>query len=137
MIVVVAFMGLVSVWLPFLSSQIMARWFESGNFLWLSPVPLLALANAVLLWFAVLRRAEHQPFILAMTFFALGFVGLVTGVWPNIVPPDLDIWEAAAAPSSQGFVLVGTLIILPAVLGYTWWSYSIFRGKIAADAGYH
>jgi cytochrome bd ubiquinol oxidase subunit II len=136
-IVVVAFMGLVSVWLPFLSSQIMARWFESENFLWLSPVPLLALANAVLLWFAVLRRAEYQPFILAMTFFALGFVGLVIGVWPNIVPPDLDIWDAAAAPSSQRFVLVGTLIILPAVLGYTWWSYSVFRGKIAADAGYH
>ena len=47
-VVVVAFMGLVSTWLPFLSSQVMARWFESGNFLWLSPVPLLALANAVL-----------------------------------------------------------------------------------------
>ena len=43
--VVVAFMGLVSTWLPFLSSQIMARWFESGNFLWLSPVPLLALVE--------------------------------------------------------------------------------------------
>jgi cytochrome d ubiquinol oxidase subunit II len=26
---------------------------------------------------------------------------------------------------------------LPAVLGYTWWSYSVFRGKVAADAGYH
>ena len=58
-VVVVAFMGLVSTWLPFLSSQIMARWFESGNFLWLSPVPLLALVNAVWLWRAVMRRAEY------------------------------------------------------------------------------
>lgn len=135
--VVVAFMGLVSTWLPFLSSQIMARWFESGNFVWLSPVPVLALANAVLLWRAVMRRAEYLPFILGLSFFALGFIGLVVGIWPNLLPPDLSIWDAAAPPSSQGFVLVGTLIMLPAVLGYTWWSYSVFRGKVAADSGYH
>jgi cytochrome bd ubiquinol oxidase subunit II len=135
--VVVAFMALVSTWLPFLSSQIMARWFESGNFVWLFPVPLLALANAVMLWRAVMRRADYAPFILALTFFALGFVGLVVGIWPNLLPPDLSIWDAAAPPSSQGFVLVGTLIMLPAVLGYTWWSYSVFRGKVAVDSGYH
>jgi cytochrome bd ubiquinol oxidase subunit II len=135
--VVVAFMGLVSTWLPFLSSQIMSRWFESGNFVWLSPVPLLALVNAVALWRAVMRRADHAPFILALTFFVLGFLGLVLGMWPNLLPPNLSIWEAAAPPSTQGFVLVGTLIMLPAVLGYTWWSYSVFRGKVAADSGYH
>jgi cytochrome d ubiquinol oxidase subunit II len=135
--VVVAFMGLVSTWLPFLSSQVMARWFESGNFVWLSPVPLLALINAIALWQAVMRRADYAPFILALTFFVLGFVGLVLGIWPNLLPPSLSIWEAAAPPSSQGFVLVGTLIMLPAVLGYTWWSYSVFRGKVAADSGYH
>ena len=135
--VVVAFMGLVSAWLPFLSDHIMTRWFESGNLLWLSPVPLLALANAVALWRAVMRRDERAPFVLALTFFALGFVGLVLGLWPNLVPPDLSLWEAAAPPSSQGFVLVGTLLMLPAVLGYMWWSYTVFRGKVLAGAGYH
>ncbi len=136
-LVVVAFMGLVSTWLPFLRSEVMARWFEGGNFLWLSPIPVLAIANAVWLWRAVVRRANYAPFILAQTFFLLGYIGLMLGMWPNLLPPDLSIWEAAAPPSSQGFVLVGTLIMLPAVLGYTWWSYSIFRGKVAADAGYH
>jgi len=135
--VVVAFMGLVSAWLPFLSSQIMTRWFESGHFIYLSPIPLLAIANAVALWRAVMRRAEYAPFILALTFFALGFIGLVIGMWPFIIPPSLTIWDAAAPPSSQGFVLVGTLIMLPAVLGYTYWSYSVFRGKVTADSGYH
>ena len=33
-------MGMASTWLPFLNSRLMARWFESGNFLWLAPVPL-------------------------------------------------------------------------------------------------
>jgi cytochrome d ubiquinol oxidase subunit II len=135
--VVVAFMGLVSAWLPFLSGHIMTRWFQSGNLVWLSPVPLLALANAVALWRAVMRRDERAPFVLALTFFALGFIGLVLGLWPNLVPPDLSLWEAAAPPSSQGFVLVGTLLMLPAVLGYTWWSYTVFRGKVVAGAGYH
>jgi len=137
-LVVVAFMGLVSAWLPFLDSRIMARWFEGGNFWWLSPVPIAALVNAWWLWRATMREGrDAAPFILALTFFFLGFVGLVLGLWPYLVPPSLTIWEAASPPSSQGFVLVGLVILLPAILGYTWWSYSVFRGKVEADAGYH
>ena len=137
-LVVVAFMGLVSAWLPFLDSRIMDRWFEGANFLWLAPVPLAALANAFLLWRAVMAEGrDAAPFLLSLLFFALGFAGLVLGIWPNIVPPALTIWEAASPPSSQGFVLVGLVVLLPAILGYTAWSYSVFKGKIAADVGYH
>ncbi|QGW63672.1 cytochrome d ubiquinol oxidase subunit II [Lysobacter soli] len=137
-LVVVAFMGLVSAWLPFLDSRVMARWFEDGNFWWLAPVPLLALANAFALWRAAMRRGrDAKPFVLTLCFFALGFAGLVLGIWPNIVPPGLTIWDAASPPSSQGFVLVGLIVLLPAILGYTYWSYSVFKGKVAADAGYH
>ncbi|MDG2517442.1 cytochrome d ubiquinol oxidase subunit II [Lysobacter soli] len=137
-LVVVAFMGLVSAWLPFLDSRVMARWFEDGNFWWLAPVPLLALANAFALWRAAMRRGrDARPFVLTLCFFALGFAGLVLGIWPNIVPPGLTIWDAASPPSSQGFVLVGLIVLLPAILGYTYWSYSVFKGKVAADAGYH
>lgn len=137
-LVVVAFMGLVSAWLPFLDSRIMARWFEGANFLWLSPVPLLVLANALWLWRAAMREGrDAAPFLLTLCFFGLGFAGLVLGIWPNIVPPSLTIWEAASPPSSQGFVLVGLAVLLPLILGYTAWSYYVFRGKIQADAGYH
>jgi cytochrome d ubiquinol oxidase subunit II len=80
---------------------------------------------------------DAAPFLLTLCFFGLGFAGLVLGIWPNIVPPSLSIWEAASPPSSQGFVLAGLVFLLPAILGYTYWSYSVFRGKIAADAGYH
>ena len=136
--VVVAFMGLVSAWLPFLDSRIMARWFEGGNFWWLAPVPLLALLNAFLLWRAAMREGrDARPFVLTLCFFALGFIGLVLGIWPNIVPPALTIWEAASPPSSQMFVLAGLVVLLPLILGYTWWSYRVFRGKVEADSGYH
>ena len=135
---VVAFMGLVSAWLPFLDSQIMARWFEGGNFWWLSPVPLLVLVNAVLLWRAAMREGRDvAPFLLTLCFFVLGFIGLVIGIWPNILPPSLSIWEASSPASSQGFTLVGLVILLPIILGYSAWSYSVFRGKVQADAGYH
>ena len=137
-LVVVAFMGLVSAWLPFLDSRIMARWFEGANFWWLAPVPLLALVNAFGLWRAAMRQGrDAAPFVLTLCFFVLGFVGLVLGIWPHIVPPGLTIWDAASPPSSQGFVLVGLIILLPAILGYTYWSYSVFKGKVAADSGYH
>jgi cytochrome d ubiquinol oxidase subunit II len=137
-LVVVAFMGLVSAWLPFLESRVMARWFEGGNFWWLAPVPLLALANAVALWRTALDEGrDARPFMLTLSFFFLGFIGLVLGIWPNIVPPDLGIHAAASSTSSQLFLGVGLLFLLPAILGYTVWSYRVFRGKVEAGGGYH
>jgi cytochrome d ubiquinol oxidase subunit II len=100
-------------------------------------VPALTVLNAVLLWRAVLKNRELAPFVLSLCFFGLGFVGLVAGLWPNIVPPSLSIWDAAASPHAQGFVLVGALIMIPAVLGYTFYSYRVFRGKVTAEEGYH
>ena len=137
-LVVVAFMDLVSTWLPFLESRVMARWFEGGNFWWLAPVPLLALANAVALWRTALDEGrDARPFMLTLSFFFLGFIGLVLGIWPNIVPPDLGIHAAASSTSSQLFLGVGLLFLLPAILGYTVWSYRVFRGKVEAGDGYH
>jgi hypothetical protein len=75
-LVVVAFMGLVSAWLPFLDSRIMARWFDSGHFWWLAPVPLLAVANAFALWRAAMHQGrDAAPFVLTLSFFVLGFAG--------------------------------------------------------------
>ena len=75
--------------------------------------------------------------MLSLSLFLLGFAGLLLGMWPYIVPPALTIWDAAAPPATQGFALAGLVVLLPAILGYTWWSYSVFKGKVAADAGYH
>lgn len=135
---VFAFIGLVSAWLPFLDSHVMARWFEGDRFLWLSPVPLLVLFATFALWRAIPRHdRDARPFMLSLSLFLLGFAGLLLGMWPFIVPPALTIWDAAAPPATQGFALAGLVVLLPAILGYTWWSYSVFKGKVAADAGYH
>lgn len=134
---VIGCMALVSSWLPFLRTHLMHRWFDWPNVLYLSPVPLATVAVAIALWWSVLRRREVAPFVLAMALFVLGFLGLALGLWPNIVPPDLSIWQAASPPSSQGFTLVGAAIMIPAVLAYTVFSYRVFAGKVQAGAGYH
>ena len=133
--IVIGCMLVVSVWVPFLSEHYYQRWFTLPNLLLLLPIPAAVAINAWWLWRAVLRRQEGRPFWLALGFFALGYLGLVVGFWPYLVPPDLTYRAAASAPESQAFVLVGTVILLPIILGYTAYSYRAFRGKVRG--GYH
>jgi cytochrome d ubiquinol oxidase subunit II len=68
----------------------------------------------------------------------LGYTGLIISIFPNIVPPSLDIWTASAPRSSQLFTLVGAAIVVPIILVYTAMAYWVFRGKVRADdPGYH
>ena len=46
-----------------------------------------------------------------------------------MVPERLTIWEAASAPESLMIILVGTLFVIPIILGYTAFAYRVFRGK--------
>ncbi|HSF59743.1 MAG TPA: cytochrome d ubiquinol oxidase subunit II [Candidatus Binatia bacterium] len=137
LIAVLGFMGMVSVWVPFLSPAIAERWFSWPNILFFSPAPLFTAVSAFLLWYAVRKRATYVPFILAMALFSFGYSGFTISTWPTLIPPDISLWQAAAPPESQIFLLVGTLFILPVILGYTGYSYWVFRGKITRDAGYH
>jgi cytochrome d ubiquinol oxidase subunit II len=49
-----------------------------------------------------------------------------------VVPEKLTIYEAASAPESLFIILIGTLFVLPMILGYTALSYRVFRGKATA-----
>nr|WP_320659093.1 cytochrome d ubiquinol oxidase subunit II [Salmonella enterica] len=62
---------------------------------------------------------------------------ICNSAWPNIIPPDISLYAAAAPPQSQSFMLVGALIIIPIILAYTFWSYYVFRGKVRHGEGYH
>ena len=50
--------------------------------------------------------------------------------FPYLVPPSLTVWDTAAAPASQIFMLIGTLLLLPVILGYIILIYWLFRGKV-------
>jgi cytochrome bd ubiquinol oxidase subunit II len=132
-----AVIGAISVWTPLADARIAARWFSLPNLLWFSPVPLLVLACTWLLLRSVARQAQALPFLATLALVFLGFSGLGLSLWPNIVPPDISIWAAASPPQSQGFTLVGALLIIPLILVYTGWAYYVFRGKVKAGDGYH
>ncbi|MDZ3995433.1 cytochrome d ubiquinol oxidase subunit II [Pseudomonas sp. Teo4] len=136
-LVLLAVIGIVSLWTPIAYPQIAERWFSMPNLFWFMPVPILVLVTFYGLLKAVARNAHYTPFLLTLVLIFLGYSGLGISLWPNIIPPSISIWDAAAPPQSQGFMLVGTLFILPFILGYTFWSYYVFRGKVTHDDGYH
>jgi cytochrome bd ubiquinol oxidase subunit II len=137
LLAVLAFVGIVSLWTPLLNPAIAERWFSWPNLAYLSPVPLITALVVLWHWRALEQRRETLPFILTMALFLLSFLGLGISLWPNVIPPDISIWEAAAPPKTQIFMLIGMVIILPIVLGYTAFTYYVFRGKVRPGAGYH
>ena len=134
---VVVFIAVVSIWTPQMEPRIAARWFSWPNIAFFAPVPVATAALVIWLWRSLASNSEVAPFIAAMGLFLLSYTGLIISIWPNIVPHTISLWDAAASPKSQAFLVVGTLFLLPIIGMYTAWSYYVFRGKVKADAGYH
>ncbi len=134
---VLLFMALVSLWTPLAFPRIRARWFSLPNILFLWPVPAITALTAYLAWRWLEAGREILPFIAAIVLFMLGYAGLAISVFPYLVPFSLTIWDAAAVPSTQLFLLLGTLPLLPVILMYTGFVYYIFRGKLREGEGYH
>jgi cytochrome d ubiquinol oxidase subunit II len=137
LLAVLAVMAAVSLWTPLAIPRIAQRWFSLPNFLYLWPVPLITALTAFACWRALAKGRSVAPFVTSIVLFLLGYLGLVISSFPYLVPPSLTIWQTAAAPASQMFMLVGTLPLLPLILGYTVFVYWLFRGKVRAGEGYH
>lgn len=131
------FMGIVSLWTPFLSPEIAERWFTFPQLLFVLPVPTLVFILAAVLGWGLTKRRDNIPFLATIGIFLLCFIGLGIGITPYIVPRAVTIAEAAAPDKSLMFMLVGALILLPMILAYTAYSYWVFRGKVDPEAGYH
>jgi cytochrome d ubiquinol oxidase subunit II len=134
---VLGFMALVSLWTPLAFPRIAERWFTVPNILYLWPVPLVTALIALAAWQALAHGREVAPFAAAIGLFLLGFLGLAISSFPYLVPPSLTIWDTAAAPKSQVFMLIGTLVLLPLVLAHTAYVYWLFRGKVGPGESYH
>ena len=134
---VVIGIAVVSLWTPLIEHRIAERWFSLPNILFLWPVPIATLAVVVWAWRALSGAVDAAPFIAAILLFLLAYLGVAISLWPMIVPYDFTLWEAASSPSTQAFLLVGALFLLPVILMYSGWSYWVFRGKARRDIGYH
>jgi cytochrome d ubiquinol oxidase subunit II len=132
-----AAIGLVSLWTPFLENKYYERWLEAPGLFVALPMPLLVAAAAYACWRSLTRPGrDHAPFLWALSLFVLSMIGLGVSIWPDVIPGRVSIWDAAAPHSSQAFMLVGAAVLVPLILAYTAWAYWVFRGKVS-EQGYH
>lgn len=103
----------VSVWTPLADPVVAQRWFSLPNLFWFAPVPLLVAACMYFLLRALRGELHAAPFILT-----------AGARLPRLQRPrDQPVAEhhparrqhlvASAPPQSQGFTLVGALLIIP------------------------
>ena len=128
----------ISVVTPIVSERVFERWFGWPETLLLLPMPALTTALFAVAWRALRRlhaggqRGASVPFIAAAGIFATCFLGLAYSFWPYVVPERLTMWDAASAPESLMLILIGAAVVLPMVIGYTIFTYRVFRGKARA-----
>lgn len=83
------------------------------------------------------NSSDALPFIYGCVGFVLIFSGMFFLGWPYIVPGALTIWEASSLPETQRLMLIGAAFFLPLILGYSFYNFYIFRGKVADQKFYH
>jgi cytochrome bd ubiquinol oxidase subunit II len=129
--------AIVSLWTPYVDAHIAERWFSWPDIVFLAPVPLITAGLVIYAWRSLNNRSEYASFIAALGLFLMSYLGIAISLWPMIVPRHFTLEQAAASQSTQAFLLIGTLVLLPVILLYTAWSYWVFRGKVRGDIGYH
>ena len=128
---------------PLVSPRIFDKWFSVPNIFALAPIPLFTAALCVLAAI-FLHRLEQDtasgnergrdrwcwaPFACSVGIFVLAFNGLAYSLFPYLVIDRITIWDAASAPESLVVILVGVVVVLPTIIGYTIYSYRVFWGK--------
>ena len=127
-------MLLVSMATPWVSPTVRERWFALPEIIALMAIPLmtgvaLLSVRGLLNSRAVRGPACWLPFALLIAVFVLGFLGLAFSIYPYVVIGQLTIWQAASSPEALKVILFGVCISVPAIAGYTVFSYRVFRGK--------
>jgi cytochrome d ubiquinol oxidase subunit II len=131
----------ISVATPLVSHTIEQKWFTLPDFIALLPIPIATIAAYAAVYWVLLRReiarAGYAWIVMVGTILIclMATLGLAYSLYPYVIIDRLTIFDAAAAPSSLLFVLVGALIVLPFTIGYTIFVYRVFRGK-ATDLSY-
>lgn len=129
------FLIFVSIWTPLHSVETFNRWYSFPNILWLSPLPIITSVMIYLTWQTLTRGQEIKPFLYSIIIFLCAYTGIGISVYPYLIPRQVTLWDAAAPDSTLKFILIGVVIMLPVLIGYTGYAYHVFRGK--SHEGYH
>jgi len=119
---------------PLLSDHIRQRLFDPRLIYIFILIPILAVVLLGLLLRSLQLKEENTPMVWTVLLFMLSFIGLGLLIFPDIIPPSVTIYQAAAAPSSLVFMLTFVGFLIPILLAYTVYNYIVFRGKITAES---
>jgi cytochrome d ubiquinol oxidase subunit II len=90
-----------------------------------------------IVWVAGRDDADDRiGFALALAMMLSAVAALDLSFFPYIIPFRLTLWDAASAPSTQEFLLIGALVVTPVVLAYTVFAYRVFRGRTPESGWY-
>lgn len=127
---------------PIINPSVYDRWFSFPQNILLFIIP-IASAGIFLVNDQMLKRFPTKddygcwiPFVSAVVIFVVCFQGLAFSFYPYVIPGQLTMTEAAAAPESLSFIFWGAIIVVPVILVYTFFSYRVFLGK-ATDLKYY
>jgi len=121
---------------PLFSNFARSRLFDTPFIYIFAVIPLIGVFLVWQLIRSLNRKQEQGPFIWTILVFLLTFAGLALVVFPYIIPNQITIYEAAAAPSSLVFMIVFIGFLIPIMLAYNIYQYVVFRGKVSLDEGH-
>lgn len=129
----------ISIATPWISDRIFAKWFTLPYMALLAPLPLATGLLFFIIYRSLIRlptRLQQNnsygdwiPFASAVGVFVLAFYGLAYSLFPYLVIDRITVWQAATSPESMKIILIGALIVLPMIVGYTVVVYRVFAGK--------
>jgi cytochrome bd ubiquinol oxidase subunit II len=115
---------------------------------WLTNGPLgrwacVAAAIAIVAALALPVLARRGAFVAAFLASSLAIAGTVLSagfaLFPFLMPSSVDprssltVWDASSSHSTLGLMLVATVVLLPIVLAYTAWVFSVMRGRVSLE----
>jgi cytochrome d ubiquinol oxidase subunit II len=133
---VLGFMAVVTIWTPFHYPLVWTNWFSAPRIYFVWIFPLMGLVAAFLLVKSLKGNREMMPLLYGIGLFLSGYLGLATSLYPYAIPPTITLYDAAAQFETLRFTLWGTALVLPVVLAYIIYSYSVFRGKVSPEGYY-
>jgi cytochrome bd ubiquinol oxidase subunit II len=126
---------LVSLITPIISLRIFNVWFVFPNVLLLGAVLFMTIALIVALQVLLshLPRNDDRfcwlPFVATIGVFILCFHGLAYSFYPYIIPNRVSVFDTITSNESLAVMLIGAIIVLPLLIGYTAFAYKVFHGK--------
>ncbi len=112
----------VSAWTPLIDAGVASRWFSWPDIAFLAPVPIVTALLVWSVWRSLSNATTYAPFFGALGLFLMSYLGIAISRWPMIVPGHFSLDQAAASQSTQAFLLIGTLFLMPVILTDTAWS---------------